>query len=702
MEEKKELVSYLNNLSYFLLGILFLVFPIFFLSFTTDPYVLPKQALLGGISLLLLIIYGVKTIAEKSVRARRTPFDVPVIFFAATLLLSSLFATNQIDSLINFIPVLFAVIIYFAITNGIKDKKPAVFLTSLLIIGAVVAALISILAQSKIYIFPYDFTKVVSFSTVGSVLDLAIYLVLILPLAGYFVLREKSATGSALKKKVGFSIASLVILMGLISTIYSLITQQRPVLLPFETGFQTAFAAISQDTGRIIQGFLFGSGFGNYGVVFTKFKQALFNLNPTYWSFIFYRSSSFVLELLATTGVLGFIAYLFLCYKIVKEKPLSIPLVLVIIASFILPFSFIEVSLLLILLGLYTSTQGIGKANDNRYFDVEFELVALKKGLIAFEEVEGETKKKNKSLILPIVAAVVLFAVSIYIGYLSINYVSSNVYFQKSLVAAAQNNGTLTYQNQTTAVNTFKYSDNYYRVFSQTNMALANSLAASIPQGSSPSAQVSQTIYTLIQQSINAGRTATTLSPQTALNWQNLSSIYRSLIGFGQNADRFAILANQQAVLLDPNNPQEYINLGGIYYQLGLWDQAGQQFQIAISLKPDMANAYYNLGHTLENQGKLNEALTQYQNAKSLLANDKTNLDVINKEIEALTNKIQTGQTAQTGTEQAQQPTEELNVAAPTTVLPTQNPPVKIPGISASPVPTKEPSPAPTTTTVAP
>lgn len=703
MENKKEVISYLDNLSYFLIGVLFLLFPLFFLVQTTDPFMLPKQVLLGGITLLILVIFGIKTIAEKAVRTRRTPFDVPVIIFAVTVLLSSLFSPNRNDSLTSLASFLFAIFAYFAIINTAKDKKSVLFLSSMLIAGAVITSLISIFSVLKIYVLPIDITKSQVFSPVGSLLDQAIYLALVLPLAGYSVIKEKLDVKSMTKKKIGFGIASITILVGLIVSIYNLIVLQNPTLLPFETGFQTAFAALSQDQGRIIQGFLFGGGFGNYGAVFTKFKQVSFNLNPQLWSFVFYRSSSFVLELLATTGILGFISFLFLCYKIVKEKPLSLPLALTIIASFVLPFSFVTTSLFFILLAIYASMQGIKKTNDDKYFDVELELVALKKGLITFEEVESETKIKNKSIILPVVFSVVLFLIAGGLGYISGQYLIANIYFQKSLVAATQNNGTLTYQNQTSALNTFRYNDNYYRVFSQTNMALANSLAASIPQGSSPSAQVSQTILTLIQQSINAGRTATALSPQTALNWQNLSSIYRGLIGFGQNADQFAILANQQAILLDPNNPQEYINLGGIYYQLGLWPEAQQQFQIAVSLKPDLANAYYNLGHALENQGKLQEALAQYNNVKILMANDKENMGKIIKEIEDLTKKIQaTGQeakaeeTIQKETSKTEQ--EELNVPEPTTILPTQNPKVKIPGPSATVTPTPKET---TTTTIA-
>ena len=192
------------------------------------------------------------------------------------------------------------------------------------------------------------------------------------------------------------------------------------------------------------------------------------------------------------------------------------------------------------------------------------------------------------------------------------------------------------------------------------------------------------TILQLIQQSINSGRNATTLSPQTSVNWQNLSSIYRSLIGFGQNADSFALFTNQQAIALDPNNPQQYINYGGIFYQLKQWDNAIRQFQIAASLKPDYANAYYNLGHALEEKGELQSALTQYQTVKNLVAGDKPSLDIINRDIAAIESKISSTPVAQTGQSQ-------IGISQPEAQLPEQEPPVEIP----PPQPSKTPTPTP-------
>ena len=693
MESKSEVIKYLDSASLFILGILFIGFPILVTSLTTDPFGLPKQILLAVVVLILLVFQGLKMVLEKTIRIRRTPFDLTVIAFTVIVFISTLLAVNRIDAIIAFIPLLLVVLLYFVIVNTVKDHNSLLFLHTSLIGGAVLISILAALSLFKIYVLPFDFAKTEIFSPIGSLLDQAIYLALVLPIAAYPLLR-RSQNQSDLKDikggKITLGVATAGIAIGLAITIYNLIAKQNPMILPYEAGFQTAFAAISQDAGRIAQGFFFGSGFGTYGVDFTRFKQPAFNLNQALWSVSFFRSSSFVLELLATTGILGLASFVFLVYKIVKEKPLFIPLVLGTIGLFLLPFSFINQALFFILLGIYASAQGL--RHTKKYFDIELQLVALKKGLIAFETPAQESRERSG--ILSIIVFVVILVLVGFIGYSSGRYVLANTYFQKSLVAASQNNGTLTYQNQVKAISTFGEIDAYQRIFSQTNLALANSLASQLPKGSTPSAQTSQTIYTLIQQAINAGRTAGTIAPQTSLNWQNLSSIYRSLIGFGQNADQFAVLTAQQAIALDPNNPQGYITLGGIYYQLGAWDLAIQQFQTAVTLKPDFANAYYNLGHALEQKGDLKGALAQYQAVKSLITNDKPNADKISAEIDALQKRINGQASAQTEST----PSDKLEVSTPSAQLPPQDPPVKIPApkTSVTPAPTQTVTPIPT------
>jgi hypothetical protein len=455
-------------------------------------------------------------------------------------------------------------------------------------------------------------------------------------------------------------------------------------------------ASVSQDTQRPIQSFLFGSGFGTYLTDFTRFKQAAFNQNDNLWALTFVRSSSFALELLATTGILGLLSFLFLIIRVGKTvfarttlstNPISISLILFLIVLFVLPVSSTIQALFFIILGLFAVFQGFKKHEHKELFDIELQLIASKKGLFTVETLTSSAfslsqpsvqNQKETGRILPSILCIIIFIFVGTLGFFSVSYLIADIEFQSSLVAASKNQGQETYRKQSNAISIFPYRDGYYRIFSQTNLALANSLANQESQESTLSATTQQTIYTLIQQSINAGRTATTRAPQTSLNWQNLSSIYRSLIGFGRNAENFAIVTQQQAVRLDPNNPEGYIILGGIYYQLGLWENAQNQFQIAVNLKSDFANAHYNLGHALASKGDLNNALREFRMAKDLVGNNKDGLKQITSEIEALQNKLEERESPQAASV-SQPSSTPLNISSPSAQLPRQNPPVEIP-----------------------
>lgn len=702
---RNEFIAYLENITLFLLGLLLLAFPLFVVTFTTDPFNLPKQILLGTVSGLALLLWGAKMVALKSVRIRTTRFDIPVLLLTLTIFLSSLFARNRADSLIAFVPFLFAALAFFVLTNTAKGKNNLLFLVSSLVVGAVLLATNASLSFFKFYALPFSFAQAQNFTPAGSLLDQAIYLAVVLPIALFFAVKllkepknlpARSAGGPAGRqglesKTILFAIASIAIIMGLLVTLYQLFNPpaggQKPLILPFETGFQTAFAAISQDAGRTLQGFLVGSGFGTYVTDFTRFKQIAFNQNQTLWATTFFRSSSAFLELLATTGVLGISAFLFLTIRVIREiravwkaksaSPLLISFLLLLISLFFLPLSFVVQTLFFLLPALFAISSGNTE-------DLEFQLVSLKKGVISLEPVASNAEK---SIILPSIVVAIILAIIAFLSYPSTKYVLSDIAFQESLVAANNNNGALTYQKQSSAISLFKEREVYYRVFSQTNLALANSLLSQQPRGASPSAQVQQTITTLIQQSIDSGRRAVSLSPQSALNWNNLSSVYRSLIGFGQNAENFALATAQQAAALDPNNPQQYLNLGGIYFQLGNYENAQTQFQIAINLKPDFANAYYNLGHVFLNKNEFDNALRQFTAVKSLVANDKASLAQITKEIEDIEKRNLSEKTPASSSE-------TLNLNKPQTQLPSQNPPVVIPAPQTEPtaIPNATPS----------
>ncbi len=718
---KRGITSYFENASLFVVAILLVVFPLLFLSSTTDAFVLPKQLLLIGLTSLALVVFGLKTIFEGKLKLRTSPFDLPVGIFAIVTLLSAVFSINRYDALIAFTPLLFVLLLYFVVVNTVRTEKHLLFLLGALTLGASISAVLTIFSFFNIHLLPFEYAKSQAFTTFGSLLDQALYLAIVLPIAGYFgynylnsVNGGKSANnplvseGTHARKDAkgsmaGFAVGFAVIAIALSLTIYMLFTSQKPLILPFDTGLQTAMSAISQGASNIFKSLLLGSGFGTYINDFTQFKPAVYNTNPTLWAFTFFRSSSFVLELLATTGLLGVIAFGFIIFRVLKQKTFFLPLVLAIIAAIALPFSFTLVALFFILLALFAVV--CIHNNPNKFGEAEMYLVAFKKGFLAVtpesDRVEQSASERRFSKILPIIFLVFVVIVVGAPLYFVARFTLSDLLFQRSLVAASQNDGIQTYELQAASINTFPYRDIYYRSFSQTNLALANALAVN-QQGASPSAQTQQNILTLIQQSINAGRTAVTVSPMTSFNWNNLSSIYRSLIGFGENADQFTVLTLQQAIALDQNNPQQYIDLGGVYYQLGKYDDAIRQFQIAISLKQDYANAYYNLGHALEEKGEYAQALSAYNIVKQLVADNKDNVAKIDADIANLNKRQQGNEQENQGTKQptasqsATPTTEEeaqqqIDVNRPQTTLPERNPREQIP---APTIPATNPSPS--------
>src|SRR6185369_9076831 len=615
MNKARALSSYFENMSLFVIGFFLLVFPLLFLTTTTDAFVLPKEIALALATALFFIFFVLKTISEGKLTFRSSPFDLPLILFIIVLALSAVLSANRFDALIAFAPYLFMAFLYFGIVNVVKGKKQLLFTLGCLVLGAVLASALSVLSYFKVYLIPLPATHVMNFTTFGSLLDQAIYLALVLPIAGQFVYRhfvatraEKRATSpfegvepAHLPKEtmgvlVYFSVSFVIVLAGLAVSLFMLFTTQKPIILPLEVGLQTAFAAISQDTGNVFKSLLLGSGTGTYLNDFTRFKAASYNLHADLWAFTFFRSSTYVLELVATTGLLGLAAFLFLIFRIFRERSFFFPLLLAIIAAFILPFSFTPTLLFFILLAIF-AVDRIAAGKGEKVNDIEFYFVAFKKRFFGGDRAADEGGQSKHGRFLSILVSVVLLAIVGVPLYFTVRYFISDLVFQRALVAASQNQGLQTYDLEVQAIKMFPYRDVYYRAFSQTNLALASLLVSQRKPGQPLAQDVQQNILTLIQQSINAGRSATSVAPLTAFNWNNLSAIYRTLIGFGENADKFTLLTSQQAIALDPNNPQQYIDYGGVYYQLGNYDEAIRQFQYAITLKQDYANAYYNLGH---------------------------------------------------------------------------------------------------------
>lgn len=691
-----------------ILCLLLLLFPLLFLTNTTDPFFIPKQVFLVVASSLLAILWGALCIYERKLKIRTGPFNIPVAAFAIVVLASSLLSRNMYDSLASSIPFVAAAVVYFVFVNVISDRKSFIATITALIAGGAIASIISIAYYFKIYFLPIAAIQSQYFSTFGSPLQHIIYVVALLLLCVFALLQEvKGRKIEPTYNTIFFGGAGIVLLASAALIVFQIISvSQKPVLLPYTYGFQIATAAVSQDGGsqlilgvpvlRLLISLPFGSGYGTFLTDFTRFKLADINGDPVLWISSFTYSSSFVLELLTTTGLLGLLAYFFVIAKVLRTRrketmPLFFALVALFLTSFFLPFTISIVFLMFILLGLYTST--LYFAHDKRVEEVSISLVAFKQGLFSVDEITGRERKRQDSLALPVILFVIVLLVGGFISYLSVKLLIADTKIASSLSQSNRNNGQQIYDLQRQALIEFPYRSDYYRIFSQVNLALANSIASGVPQGKAPSSSVQQTISQLLQQSVSNARTAVALAPMTSVNWQNLSQVYRSLIGVGQGADQYAIASLSQAIALDPNNPVLRVELGGIYFQLKQYEAAQNQFQLAINLKPDFANAYYNLGHALEAKGDAKSAIVAYQGALSLLPAGSPDKQRLEDEMEVILKKIGTEvtpgatTTAPQGDVNNQPP---IGLSAPNAPLPTSSQQIKI-----SPPPTGAPTAAP-------
>ena len=347
-------------------------------------------------------------------------------------------------------------------------------------------------------------------------------------------------------------------------------------------------------------------------------------------------------------------------------KPLYLATAALFALSFILPFSYPLVALLFLLLSLYVVSLRISSTSKS----VEEVNVSLLSGVNIIDVNQSTTRRND--LALPLIITVISLGFIAYSLFFLVSkgemgprglfhFMTADMLFAQSLKPESLTSGQKTYELQIEAIETYPYRADFYRIFSQINIALATNLVNSQADAPTVSEEVQQAIIQQLQQAINASRQSVIYAPESSLNWRSLGQVYRNLIGVGQDAEQFAIASYNQAISLEPNNPALRIELGGIYYQLQEYDLAQNQFQVAAGLKRDYANAYYNLGHALEEKGQLAVALQQYQIVKQLVQNDENSAKLMTEEIEALQTRIGS-EGAQVTPEVNVEPTEETGL----------------------------------------
>jgi tetratricopeptide (TPR) repeat protein len=215
-------------------------------------------------------------------------------------------------------------------------------------------------------------------------------------------------------------------------------------------------------------------------------------------------------------------------------------------------------------------------------------------------------------------------------GYWSGKMFFGDFYMRKALVAASENDGVKTYELQIKAIGINPNLASYRKIYSQTNLALTQSLLSNKDITDADKEKAS----TLVQQSVREAKAAISLNQKNPEYWYNLAGIYKSLIGLVDGAADWSYQAYQQAIILDPVNPMLYLDMGGLFYAANSFEDADRAFEEVVVNKGDFANGWYNWANSAKKLGKLDMAVARLEQALKLVPADSGDYETASKELE--------------------------------------------------------------------
>lgn len=638
--------------------------PIVVVPLFADPYDFGRTIFVLAFGFVLFGLYCARAVLEKKLSVgRNSYFSVFFILFGLTIVSALVNSPNKFASL--FTPLgafgFFLVITTIFLVGNTGKLRQALYC---LLGSGVLLSLISLILFLGRFSYPLNFPSLGisltrAWSPTGSLISQVILLLALIPL-GLGLISEALAEKKTVRAGIIF-LGNVIILAGVGVGIWLLTNEAKPALLPQQIAW--AIAAEGMKNWRLA---LWGVGPGRFLNAFTSFRPLVFN-NYDFWNSRFGISSNWYFNLLTEVGLVAFLVYLTLVFRVfrkgwqaLREPKISpvklglyLSLIILFLAEFFVPINFSVLVFLAILFGL------LGVEEEK----VSFDLAPLGGLVWAFLAIP-----------LAIWGVVIFYGTKLAMG---------SYFFLDSAKAVAQNDGIRTYNSQIKAIKADGKNVGYRIAYSQTNFALANSLASK----ENLTDNDRNTITQLVQQAIREAKAAVALDPGNPIAWENLSSLYRNLINFAEGADQWAIASYQEAIRLDPINPLLRIDLGGIYYSKKDFNQAAGLFLQATNLKPDFANAYYNLANAYRELGAFAEAKRAYEITKSLVKIDSNDY----KKVEAELREVEKKLPSPTPTPTAQQPVKPETLTKPeppkAEVSPKLELPEEGPPITPSPTP---------------
>ncbi len=406
-----------------------------------------------------------------------------------------------------------------------------------------------------------------------------------------------------------------------------------------------------------------GTGPGTYLFDFTKYKPLEMNASK-FWNLRFDSAFNEYLQILATLGGVGLVAIISLTIlflssaysslvgsinangtqEAVLKKALAVSGLIFFIILALHVGGLVIWVIGIILLSCFMV---LNQSDEETLSTAPTSIKQVVLGLTgkSFAKSNSQTIKVEA---LPSVLLTISVGILLFVLFFGGKYALADYHHRLALNAASANQGIIAYNELIAAEKLNPQNDLYRTDLAQVNFALANAIAlAKGPTEASPGGSLTdqdkQNIQVLLQQSINEGRTAVTLSPNSAVDWEILALLYRQISGVAQNALVFSLDSYGRAIFQDPLNPLLRLSVGGTYYAIRNYDLAIRFFTDSINLKPDFANGYYNLSVALRDKGDLNTAQVAAEKVLTLVDANSQDYRVAKAYLDDLKNRIASG-----------------------------------------------------------
>jgi tetratricopeptide (TPR) repeat protein len=632
--------------------------PLFFSPLTQNVLDFQKQTFFLVVALLGLMGWVSDALISKKLVFNFNLASVAVVAVMLATLVSSLFSLYSYGSLwglpldisASFLTVTGFVLFYFLIINLFGREELGKLLYTL-VFSSFIAALYGILQLFGLFIMPFDFTKIASFNTLGSINGLGLFLAAILIAVFAMVLSEKNKvrlgllafTGAVLflyLVLVNFLAAWIILAFGaLVIFIQSFVDRDSfsrgttvaaasfvllfaslifvaldvfaaDFIRDFYKGFPQTPVEISLSdkaswdiTGSTLKSsaknLFLGSGPGTYVYDYSKFKPEMIN-QTNFWSIRFGTASSEMLGRLATVGILGVLFFVALIgfiavkgFKMLNEDREDKELIIACYASWlamVIALFLYPLNFTLTFLFWLLTALIIG-FNDDKKKEIEFSL--------------GSKAAYAAPLLLVVVLAFQL-GIIVWVGkryFAEVKYLQAMQAVQRQDFLGAVNDLNLAISSTESA------QDNYLRDLAQVYLAwVRQEISTSTDQK-----QTLELIAPLMGRAVEIAKVNTdSVNGNDANNWAVRGYVYRELIGAVKDADSWAVTSYKRAIDLEPASSYYYVELAQVYILKEDQEAAKESLLKAVELNPSYSNARYYLGLIYDKEGKKEEAIDQF------------------------------------------------------------------------------------------